>query len=151
MRQTSVARPETQQDAPRGGGQDQRPDAQALQDADGERDRVEVVALVVVDPPLQDQHASPGQRPGDELVAVTRDRCPEKVRDLPVRDRYRVGQAVGQRAQARAEDDRDPGRLRHGRDDRGGGLAGAFEQVEVAHSRRSAIKSGTSTGPSPIM
>ena len=83
--------------------------AESPQHAHGERDLLEGVALVAVEPALHRDHAPAGEGPEQELAGVTLDGREGKPRDLLVGDARRDRELAGEAAQAGAEDDRDVG------------------------------------------
>ena len=86
-------------------------DAQPRHHADAKDHRVLAVALVGVDAAGQRRHAPPAHRADDELAGVADHGGRRPVRDVPIRDVHRVGQRVGEVAEARPQDHGDARRL----------------------------------------
>ncbi len=89
------------------GGEDQGLHAEGSHHPDGEGHGLEVVPLIVVKPALQG--GDPGRAEGtdDQVPSVAVDGRGGEVRDLRVRDRDGIFQAIGQDAEAGAEHDGD--------------------------------------------
>ena len=94
----------------------------------GKRDLLERVPLVEVGPPAQHGDGHAFERAADELAGVSGDRRDGEVRDLGVRHDGRVLDLVGERPEARSEDDPDARHDREATPQAGGRLPNSVRQ-----------------------
>ena len=110
-------------DAAGGVGDDERFAADEAEDAGGEGDLGEGVALVGVDASLHDGDGNSGDSAEDEVAGVAFDGGAGEVGNLRVRNAGGAADVVGEVAEAGAEDDADVGfQVRRGAGVVGGGL-----------------------------
>ena len=129
--------PQLRPDTAAGRGQNQGLDSQELEHPDREGDRKQGEALVVMVSALKGQDAGPPfKRPDDQLAGVASHGGSGHVGEVCVWDGDALGEAVGDRAQSRSQDNRDRGQLGDGVADCGRGFRCPGGQVQRGQAHR---------------
>ncbi len=125
-----TTRAQAKADSPGGRRQDQHLHSELLDHPNRKCDGLEVVTLVVVEPPLEDDHVLSCKFAAEDLPGVPGNPGDREMRNSSVRDDPGVLDAAGELVQSRAEHDRDGRRVLQGRSKHGRGLLRARVHVE---------------------